>query len=429
VLTSIDLKDKNILLGVTASISIYKSIELVRLYVKCGANVKVIMTKNAKKFISPMVFETLTRNMVLSGKQESFANENNHIDITKWADVFVIAPVTANSINKFSNGLANDFLSSVVLAYNRTIILAPAANTNMIENHITRASLKLLELNNFIIIPTQEKLLSCNDFGNGALAEIDNIFLHTARELLTDDFWKDTKVIVTSGGTKEKIDDVRYIGNFSSGKFANALAISLFVKGANVCIIGKIRDTIKRSSIHFIPTTSSCELNSALEKSIAFAKIPTTIKASLTEKSKIINKKPFLFMNSAVSDYLPKFPNIGKIKKQDIGSFWSLELKENIDILKKIDKNDIYKIGFKAEFDKNIAKDMAKNSITSKNLDAVCLNILDDDGVNFASNDSKLLFLTKKREVSIKKANKLTISMKLLDIVSNNFIEPNIIKT
>jgi phosphopantothenoylcysteine decarboxylase/phosphopantothenate--cysteine ligase len=422
VLEDIDLRDKNILLGVTGSVSIYKSLELVRLYIKCGANVKVIMTPSSKKFISTLLFETISKNIVLDESSESFANIDNHISITKWADVFVIAPTTANSINKFANGLANNFLSNTVLAYSGKILLAPAANTNMIKDHITQASIKFLQLNNFEIIEPQSKLLACGDEGVGALAEFTNIFLYTARELLEDEFWRYRKVVITSGTTKEKIDDVRYIANHSSGKMANSLAIALYTKGADVCIIGDIKDVVKNSSMNTIEISTTNEMKKYLQESVEFAKIPTTIKTSMVDKDSntIVNKKPFLFMASAIGDYTPTFPNDGKIKKKDIGDTWELHLKQNVDLLSMIKKSDIYKIGFKAEFDKQNAVDSAKDAIKNKDLDAICLNILGED-INFGSDFNEIIFIKDNQEEKIEKDRKTKVSFEIADIISREF--------
>ena len=153
------LKDKNILIGVTGSIAIYKSLELIREFVKNGANVRVVMSESAKRFITPLTFEALTRSEVLSEDSESWASDKNHIDIGKWADIFVIAPATANTINKLNHGIADNLLLQSALAFTKTIILAPSANTNMYKHNSTTASLKMLKLLNYKVVEPQEKLL------------------------------------------------------------------------------------------------------------------------------------------------------------------------------------------------------------------------------------------------------------------------------
>ncbi|HHB93607.1 MAG TPA: bifunctional phosphopantothenoylcysteine decarboxylase/phosphopantothenate--cysteine ligase CoaBC, partial [Campylobacterales bacterium] len=233
----IDLRGKNILLGVTGSISAYKACEVARLFIKSGASVQVVMTPSAERFVSSLTFEALTRNQVLTENSESWATKLNHIDIGKSADLFVIAPTTANTINKLSKGIADNILLQTALAFNKPLLIAPSANTNMIENHYTVGSLKMLTVNEVTIISPQSKLLACGDEGNGGLAEPLEIFYQTAKQLLISDFWRDRKVVVTGGGTREKIDDVRYLSNFSSGKMANSLATALYLKGADVCLI------------------------------------------------------------------------------------------------------------------------------------------------------------------------------------------------
>lgn len=230
------LKGKNILLGVSGSIAIYKALEIVRLFVKAGANVRVIMSEDAKKFVTPLSFETLSSNIVLHEQTQSWANDNNHIHINKWADIFLIAPATANTINKLANGIADNLLTSTALASTKQILIAPAANTAMLLHECTQNSLKKLQTFGYKIIDSEDKLLACNDKGIGALANLDTIFYSTVKELLKKLFWEGKKVIVTGGGTVEKIDDVRYLSNFSSGKMAQSLCKALYIYGANVVL-------------------------------------------------------------------------------------------------------------------------------------------------------------------------------------------------
>jgi len=234
---NINLKDKNVALGVTGSISVYKACEIARLFIKAGANVHVIMTPSAKKFISPLTFEALTRNPVLCDESESWASSHNHIDTAKKCDILLIAPATANTLNKLSKGISDNILLQVALAFRGTILVAPAANTQMLSNHLTNGSLKMLRVNDVRIIASQNKLLACGDTGDGALAQPLEIFYHGAKALLEEDFWINRKVVVTGGGTREKIDEVRYLSNFSSGKMASSIATALYLRGADVCYI------------------------------------------------------------------------------------------------------------------------------------------------------------------------------------------------
>lgn len=417
------LKNKNILIGITSSIAIYKSLELIRLYVKAGATVKVIMTEASKKFITPLTFEAISQNRVLCDESESWDKSSvyNHIDIGKWADVFVIAPATANTINKLSNGIADNLLTQTALAYPRIKLIAPAANTNMIKNPITQASLKMLKLCNFEIISTVTKELACKDVGDGAMAEVEDIFNATCKQLLKDEYWVNRKVVLSGGGTVEKIDDVRYISNFSSGKMAASLAKALYFKGADVCLVSSRGYENLPKEIHIIEVQSSSEMYEYLNDAIRIAKKGKMSQTTLMDDSKqeLIQKKPYLFMVAAVSDYIPTFPQNGKLKKDMIGKTWNLELKQNIDILKSLDKDGIYSIGFKAEMDKEKAKENATSMINKKNLDGVCLNIIDEDN-SFGSGTNKIELITKNSSDKFS-GDKFDISFEIIENLKNEF--------
>jgi phosphopantothenoylcysteine decarboxylase/phosphopantothenate--cysteine ligase len=389
------LQDKKILLGVTGSIAIYKSLELIRLLTKAGANVKVVMSEAAKKFVTPLTFETLSGNKVLDEQSESWADEHNHIKTTQWADLFVIAPASANTIAKLANAIADNMLLQCALAYPNKKIIAPSANTNMLNNPITQGNLKMLAIANYEIISTQTKELACKTIGDGAMAEPLEIFWHIAKELLKESFWEDRRVIVTGGGTIEKIDDVRYISNFSSGKMASALATALFCKGADVNLIATRFDTKLPQAMHKIDVISTEEMQDYVTDSVRIAKKGKLSKPSLiTDKPiELIQKEPYLFMAAAVSDYVPAFAQNGKLKKEHLGESWKLELKKNIDILQSIDKNGIKVVGFKAEMDKEKAKENALSQLTNKGVDAVCLNILDNEK-SFGTDDNAIEFIT-----------------------------------
>jgi len=421
------IKNKNILVAVTGSIAIYKTLELIRLYIKAGANVKVIMTNGAKKFINPLTFETVSQNKVLDENNEDWSCDtvNNHIAIGKWANIFVIAPATANTINKLSNGIADNLVLQTALAYPRVKLLSPAANTNMMHNPLTKASLKMLKLCNFKVINSVTKELACKDIGDGAMAEVEDIFHQTVQELLKDNYWLDRKVVLNGGGTIEKIDDVRYISNFSSGKMADSLAIALYYKGADVCLVRSTKCEILRvKDIYTIEVENTQEMLHYCEDALRVAKKGKMSSATLMDNSQmqLIQKKPFFFGVAAVSDYIPKFPQEGKIKKDDIGDTWDLSLKKNIDILDSIDKNGIYSIGFKAEIDKENSQLNAKNMLTNKHIDAVCLNILDETN-SFGSDTNQISLILKKSEFQFERSSKLEQSLQLLDRLQEEFHE------
>ncbi|WP_121628137.1 bifunctional phosphopantothenoylcysteine decarboxylase/phosphopantothenate--cysteine ligase CoaBC [Poseidonibacter antarcticus] len=403
------LKDKKILVGVTGSIAIYKSLELIRLYIKAGAKVRVIMTEGAKKFIAPLTFEAISQSKVLDESSENWDKNQdyNHIDIGKWADIFVIAPCSANTINKLANGLADNLLLQTVLAYPRVKLIAPAANTMMLKNSITQESLKKLKLCNFEMISSVTKELVCKDVGDGAMAEPIDIFNKTAQELLKVDYWLNRKVVLSGGGTVEKIDEVRYISNFSSGKMASSMAKALYFKGADVCLVSTRGYENLPKDIEIIPVQSSIEMKNSLEKVINSNKKETT------------QKRPFLFMIAAVSDYMPLVSKNGKIKKDTIGDTWNLELKQNIDILDSLDKNDLISIGFKAEMDKKIALNSAKSMLEKKSLDGVCLNVLNDSS-SFGSNRNDIELILKEGFFKFK-GPKLEISLDILTTLEMEF--------
>lgn len=419
------LKDKKILVAVTGSIAIYKALELIRLYIKAGAKVRVIMTEGAKKFISPITFEAISQSKVLEESNENWdkSQDYNHIDIGKWSDIFVIAPCSANTINKLSNGLADNLLTQTALAYPRMKILAPAANTNMLRNPITQASLKMLKLCNFDIIESQTKELVCKDVGDGAMADPEAIFWATAKELLKEEYWVNRKVVLSGGGTLERIDDVRYISNFSSGKMASSLALALYLKGAEVCLVSSRGHENLPKDIHVIPVESSKEMYEYLVDSVRVAKKGVLTKATLMDDSRpeLIQKTPYLFMVAAVSDYVPSFPQDGKMKKEMIGESWNLDLKQNIDILSSLDKSEIYSIGFKAEMDEVTALNSASSMLTKKNLDAVCLNILGNEN-NFGSDTNEIELILKDNSYSFK-GEKLDVSLGVLNRLQEEFNE------
>lgn len=399
------LKDKNILLAVTGSIAIYKSLELIRLFIKAGANVKVILSDGAKKFINPITFEAISQNKVLDESSESWdkSQNYNHIDITKWADVLLIAPATANTINKISCGIADNLLLQTVLACKKKIIIAPAANTNMIENPITTESINNLKNLGFEVLQTQTKELACKDVGNGAMLEPIDIFHKTCKELLKTLYWKNRRAVLSGGGTLEKIDDVRYISNFSSGKMASSLATVLYYLGANVTLV---------SSRGFENIPYEIDLRVSHSSQQMFE----NLKLALDKK---LDKKSFLFMVAAVSDYIPKEKFDGKLKKEKLGETWSLELSKNIDILANLDKKDTFSIGFKAEMDKKEAKSNAQNMLKNKNLDAVCLNILDESNA-FGSDTNKIELILKDKSFDFY-GNKLNISLEILNRFEKEF--------
>jgi len=411
----VNLNGKSVLLGVTGSISAYKACDLARLFVKAGAEVHVVMTPSSERFVSSLTFEALTRNPVLTEKSESWSSDLNHIELGKKCDAFIIAPASANTLNKLSKGIADNILTQTALAYAGPMLVAPAANTQMLKNHYTVGSLKMLGVNDYIIIEPQEKLLACGDVGSGALAEPSEIFFETAKALLKEDFWEDRRIVVTGGGTREKIDEVRYLSNFSSGKMAKSLCLSLYLKGADVCYLTTMGNEGLPQSIYTIDVDDTEELLDYTQDAIRVAKKGKMSKPSMNSSDRhLIQKEPYLFMVAAVSDFTPKFPQEGKLKKSMLGESWSIELKQTPDILSNLDKMDIKTVAFKAEMDENNGLASAEELLEKKRVDAVCYNLL-KNSESFGTSDNEITFITKEKQTLLKKSDKLTLSNNILD--------------
>ena len=392
------LKNRKIVVIVTGSIAAYKSLELIRLFVKSGANVRVVMSESAKRFIAPLSFEAISQNEVLHEGSESWANENNHIGAAKWADVCIIAPASINTIAKLAHGIADNLPTQVLIAFNRAKILAPSANTAMYKNEVTTQNLAKLSSYGYIIASTQTKLLACGDMGDGAMASENEIFWLSAQELLKDKFWSGRDVLITGGGTNEPIDDVRFITNASSGKMAEALAKSAFIKGANVTLICTYQPQNLPNDVKIVIAKTAMQMKDILQNEIKKAPKYLT---------------PYLFMASAVADFAPKKQN-GKVKKNQIGEEWNLTLYKTVDILSSIEKSEIKTIGFKAETDEQTALNMAQNMLIEKNLDAVVLNVIGVDA-QFGSDDTRLRLVTKNGQNVFKLQGKLFAALELLD--------------
>ncbi|MDR1911827.1 MAG: bifunctional phosphopantothenoylcysteine decarboxylase/phosphopantothenate--cysteine ligase CoaBC [Helicobacteraceae bacterium] len=394
------LENRRIVLGVTGSISAYKAAYLARLLVKAGANARVVMTNAAERFIGAITFEAITGNEVLTDKNESWANDNNHIGLAKWAETLIIAPATANTINKIAIGAADNLLLQTVLACKAPKILAPAANDAMINNEATLAALETLEHERNWSVETQEGELVCKEIGAGRLAEPERLFWAISRSLLRRDFWNKRAVIITGGACREAIDGVRDVTNRSSGKMAIALARAAYCLGASPVLIGSANDPA-------LPI-AQIEANGADE----MLKI---LNANIAAQQKSSDKKSVLLMAAAVSDYRAKNPSKKKLKKSDIGDHWILELKQTPDILSAIDKSDLFCVGFKAETDANNAEKYALDMKEEKRLNAVCLNILGLDGVEFGSDQTKIVFLGDDRQEF--EGEKLSVAFDILSAI------------
>ena len=398
----VDLLSKTILLGVTGSISAYKACELARLLVKAGASVHVVMTASAERFVSALTFEALTRNAVLTEKTESWSSELNHIELGKKCEVFVIAPATANTMNKIAQGIADNILTQTALAFRDTILLAPAANTQMLAKTATINALNFLQSNHYTIIQPQDKLLACGDVGSGALAEPQEIFFEVAKALCRDTFWENRPVIVTGGGTREKIDEVRYISNFSSGKMAKALCLALYLRGAEVTYISTMGFEGLPLGIKTIEVQSAQDIFTATKEAVE--------KVSSQNNS----KTPYLFMAAAVADFTPKETHTGKLKKSALGESWNISLKQTTDVLISINKSAIKTVGFKAEMDSEGGLANAVSLLKKKGVDAVCYNLL-EDAKSFGGEENEITFITKETHIALGRTDKLTLAGKIVN--------------
>lgn len=396
------LKDKKIALGVCGSIAIYKSIEILRNLQKLGAKVRIVMSDKSQDFIRPLLFETLSNYEVLCSQTQKWSQSpNNHIEIASWADLFLIAPCTANSINKIAYGIADNILLESFLAFNKTKLIAPAANTKMLENHATLESLEILKQRGISIINPQSKELACKQIGNGALAEPLEITYQVIRAFYQKDFWQDRQIGISSGGSREKIDSVRYLSNYSSGKMGASLALASYFLGANVTYIGSLLPYTLPLAIQTIHTETSQDFLQSIQK---------------WQNSSTSNKRPFLFMSAAISDYIPKNPLNYKLKKEQIGEEWNLSLKKNIDILQSLSPKQ-YTIGFKLESQNGIQN--ATKALQEKHLDAICLNEITQDFTPLNSQKNHIVWIDKTGKKDLGECDKFSLALKILQEAEN----------
>lgn len=401
----LNLKDAKITLCVSSSISFYKAFEILSLLKTANAKVRVAMSEQTLKFCSPLAFEALSGECVLVGDSKPLA----HIEYAK-CDLMIIAPATANTINKIALGIADNAMLSCILACRAPKLIAPAANTAMLENPATQNSLKVLKERGFVVVNSCEKTLACGDVGKGALASPKDIVLSAARILCQNSKIPSEnskiptgnsripKVIITAGACYEMIDDVRAITNLSSGKMGLALAFAYYLRGFDVTLISSAQNLPKSmENIEFLSFKSSADLLEIL-------------------KNKKLAKDDLLVMAAAISDYIPSQKAKGKIKKS--GANLNLELKENIDILSSLKELKCKKIGFKMEMDEQNALSSAKNMLENKALDAVCLNVLKAQNY-FGSEQNEVLFITKNSQKMLKMASKHEIAAQIVGLSEN----------
>ncbi len=370
------LIDKEIILGVTGSIAAYKSAELVRILTDRGANVSVVMTKAAMKFIAPLTLETLSKNPVITDLfEERDISHLRHISLTEKADLILIAPATANIIGKISAGIADDMLSTLVIAAKCPILIAPAMNERMWQNSIVQGNIAKLIANGIRFIEPGYGKLACEKIGNGRLADIERICSDVEKTLIQKSSTQllNKKVLITTGPTQEPIDVVRYITNASSGKMGFALAEVAHELGAQVTLItGPTNLRLPEGIFLSIPIHTASEMRSAV-----VSHFPTC---------------DIFIASAAVSDYRPAIVYPDKLKKQDIPTL-TLTLVKNPDILAEVSKDKGHRIliGFAAESDDLITN--AKKKLEEKSLDMIVANDITQQEVGFGSDMNKVLLI------------------------------------
>lgn len=388
------LKNKKILLAVCGSIAFYKAFEILSLLKKQGADVYVALSDGALEFCSVSGFEALSEHKILSSQTQNWQDGVNHIAYSKM-DLVLIAPASVNTINKLTAGICdNVFMQTLIAASHVPLVVAPAANNNMIEHYATQNSLEILKKNGALVVEPVLKTLACGDVGKGALASPE-VIVEAAIKRLSKPLFAGKKVVITGGATTEKIDDVRAITNFSSGKMARALARAFYYAGAEVKLLASFETA--NESFECLKFSSSSELLELCKSECEGANL--------------------LVMCAAVSDFVPTKID-GKIKKEDVGESLNLSLKRNVDILQSLKELKCKKIGFKLEISSESALKNARSMLEKKGLDAVCLNILGEKN-GFASEQNEVNFITKGGETLLPLASKDEIAGRIVELAAN----------
>jgi len=388
------LRDKTIILGVSGGIAVYKAAELLRLYVKAGANVHVIMTRAAQEFVTPLTFQTLSGNPVHS---ELFnliqEQEIGHISLADRADLIVVAPATANVIGKVASGIADDLLTTTLMASKAPVLFAPAMNVNMWENPLYRQNQEKLEQHGYRFVEPATGFLACGWEGKGKLPEPQTIFEESLVLLFAGDLDGET-VLVTAGPTREELDPVRYLSNYSSGKMGYALARAARARGARVILVSGPTALTPPAGVETIQVKSATDMHQAVMKRVAEATI--VIKAA------------------AVADYRPVARASAKVKKK--GEGLTLELVPNPDILADLGRLPAAPllVGFAAETE-DLAVNAAKK-LAAKNLDLIVANDVTAPGAGFdADTNIVRLFYRDGREEALPQERKERLAHQLLD--------------
>ena len=386
---------KTVLIGITGGIAAYKICELIRLYKKNNYNVKVIATENAFNFVTELTLATLSQNQVYSDNFDIKEYKPEHISLCDEGDILVLAPATANTISKIANGICDNLLTSIICAFNKPVLIAPAMNTNMWNNPFVQENIKKLSSNGYEFVDPESGYLACGTNGAGRLADINKIYSKSIELLEEKKTLNDQTIVITAGGTIEKLDPVRYISNLSSGKMGIALADIAHKKGANVELISTFpvdkpyKNTVVQSAV---------EMQKAVEKSLETA---TTV-----------------IMAAAVADYKAQDYSEQKIKKTSEDTI-SITLTKNPDILKEISskkKDGQTIIGFCAE-SQNLLE-FAKNKIDKKGCDYLVANDISRNDIGFGADENEIYILDKSHNIKhFEKATKQQIAKNILEYI------------
>ena len=401
------LSGKNILLGVTGGIAAYKSTYLVRLFKKQGANVQVLMTPSSKDFVTPLSLSTLSNNPVLSDffdPKDENKLWNNHVELALWADIFLIAPATSNTLSKMATARADNLLLATYLSSKCPVYFAPAMDLDMHKNLANQENIQKLISHGKIHIPVSSGFLASGLEGDGRMKEPEKIISFIINNIKKDLILLNKKILITAGPTYESIDAVRFIGNFSSGKMGFSLAKTAASLGAEVILI-----------------TGPTSLN-IIDDNIFVINVVTADEMFL-EVKKHFKSSDISILSAAVSDFKPKNRSKIKIKKQNL-DLLSIDLVENIDILKYLGdnkSNNQILVGFALETDNEFQNALSK--IENKNLDAIVLNSLNDKGAGFGHDTNKVTFINKNGKTSkFKLKSKIDVSKDIFNELVKNFL-------
>lgn len=391
------LKGKTVVLGVTGGIAAYKIASLASMLVKLHCNVQVIMTQNATNFINPLTFETLTNNKCLIDTfDRNFKYDVEHISIAKQADVVLVAPASANVIGKMANGIADDMLTTTILACTCKKIISPSMNTNMLLNPIVQDNIKKLAHYGFEIIEPASGFLACRDVGAGKLPEPAVLLDYILKEIAFDKDMLGKKVLVTAGPTQEAIDPVRYITNHSSGKMGYAIAKNCMLRGAEVTLITGPTNLTTPPFVKVIPVISAKEMFDVVCENA--------------------DKQDIIIKSAAVADYRPADVSDEKMKKSD-GEL-SIALERTDDILKYLGehkKDGQFLCGFSMETQNMLENSRAK--LEKKHLDMIVANNLKQSGAGFGTDTNIVTLISKDEEISLDMMSKDEVAKHLIDAI------------